>query len=227
MIKYEHCSVNQEMFKIMPELTPRERRFQRTQQAILDAAREIISQQGVEALSIRAIAEKIDYSPAGLYEYYAGKEEIVAELCQQGFQRFSRHLSSVDTKLPPEEYMIELGLAYIDFALKNSDFFLLMFTTAPLLFPNFAVKNKPDAHLSLEDDDAFVILMRGVERCVNQGVFRLQPNYGVLEMARTAWALVHGIAMLQLSLMKAVPFEREQMRIALRIQFSGMKALVI
>lgn len=51
-------------------LTPRERRAQRTRDAILEAARGIISKKGVEALSIRSIADAIDYSPAGLYEYF-------------------------------------------------------------------------------------------------------------------------------------------------------------
>ncbi|NJN55580.1 MAG: helix-turn-helix transcriptional regulator, partial [Anaerolineae bacterium] len=59
----------------MDELTPRERRHLRTKDAILDAARLIIKEQGADALSIRAIAEQIDYSPAGLYEYFGSKEE--------------------------------------------------------------------------------------------------------------------------------------------------------
>ncbi|MFN8491447.1 MAG: TetR/AcrR family transcriptional regulator [Caldilineaceae bacterium] len=208
----------------MAELSPKERRFQRTQQAILDAAREIINQQGVEALSIRAIADKIDYSPAGLYEYYGSKEEIVGALCRQGLHHFARHLRSVDQRLAPEEYMIELGVAYVDFALKNPDFFLLMFTTAPLVLSNFG-EHKADAEQALQDDDAFSILLRGVERCVAVGLFKPQPDYGVLEMARTAWSLVHGIAMLQLSALRDMPFTSDQIRTALRIQFRGMKLL--
>jgi AcrR family transcriptional regulator len=210
----------------MLELTPRERRFQRTQQAVLDAALEIINKQGVEALSIRAIAEKIDYSPAGLYEYYASKEEIIGALCTQGLQHFARHLRSVDKSLPPEAYMIELGVAYVEFALKNPDFFLLMFTTAPLVLPDFA-EHKPNVERALQDDDAFSILVRGVERCVDAGLFYPQPNFGVLEMARTAWALVHGIAMLQLSALRELPFAFDQIRVALRIQFHGMKLLLL
>ena len=53
--------------------------YARTQQAILDAARAIIHEQGPDKLSMRAIADRIDYSPAGLYEYYGSKEEIIAE----------------------------------------------------------------------------------------------------------------------------------------------------
>lgn len=207
------------------ELTPRERRYQRTQQAILNAALELIHEKGVDGLSIRAIAEKIDYSAAGLYEYYGSKEEIISALCMQGFQRFAQHLGAVDKSLPAEMYMSELGLAYIDFALQNTDFFLLMFTTAPLLSPEFSNKNQDSLLDQLDENDAFMLLVRGVERCIDEGFFHPQPGFGALEMARTAWSMVHGIAMLQLSIMQQIPFEREALRIASRLLFNGMKSL--
>lgn len=209
----------------MTQLTTRERRYHRTQQAILDSALEIIHEKGVEALSMRAIADKIDYSAAGLYEYYGSKEEIIAALCGQGFRRFARYLDSVDKSLPAEDYLVEMGLAYVEFALQNADFFLLMFTTAPMLFPNFANPPLPDPNEHLRENDAFTILARGVERCVQEGIFHPQLGYGVLEIARTAWAMTHGIAMLQLTLMRRVPFEKEAMRTALRALSNGTKLL--
>lgn len=209
----------------MTQLTTRERRHQRTQQAILDGALEIIHEKGVEALSMRAIADKIDYSAAGLYEYYGSKEEIILALCMQGFQRFASYLGGVDKTLPIQEYMSEMGLAYIEFALQNTDFFLLMFTTAPMRLPTFANPPVPDPLEHLTEDDAFTILVRGIERCIQEGVFRPQPGYGVLEMARTVWAMTHGIAMLQLTLMQKIPFEKEAMRTALKVMFNGMKSL--
>lgn len=209
----------------MIQLSPKEKRQQRTQQAILDAARQLVHEKGIDGLSMRAIAERIDYSPAGLYEYYGSKEEIIAAVCRQGFQRFAHYLQSVDKTLRAEEYMVEMGLAYIDFALQNSDFFLLMFTTAPLQVQEFQNVNSPKPLEHLAEDDAFTLLVRGVERCVQEGLFHPQPGYGVLEMARTAWGLVHGVAMLQLSLMQNIPFEREAIRTALRALFRGMKAL--
>ena len=112
------------------ELSPRERRRQRTEQAILEAARQIIRKQGIDALSMRGIAEAIDYSPAGLYEYFGSKEEIVYAVIGQGFERFTRALQSVERSLPTRAYIVNVGMAYIDFAVLNPDFFLLMFTTA-------------------------------------------------------------------------------------------------
>ncbi len=199
------------------ELSPRERRHQRTQQAIIDAARQIIRESGVDALSIRAIAERIDYSPAGLYEYFGSKEEIVAAVCAQNFERFARRLAQVDITLPPTEYILELGLSYIDFALRNPDSFLLMFTTIPLSQIN-QKQGMDDLMASMQEDDgAFAILVRGVQRCIDEEIYHSKPGFGVVEMAYTLWSLVHGLAMLRVTSGSIMPFdynavEREALR---------------
>ena len=199
------------------ERTPRERRHQRTQQAIIEAARQIIRESGVDALSIRAIAERIDYSPAGLYEYFGSKEEIVAAVCAQAFERFTRRLAQVDTTLPITEYILELGLSYIDFALRNPDSFLLMFTTFPLL--QVSQKQPPDdlTALMTTDDNAFAILVRGVQRAIDEGIYHPKPGFGVVEVAYALWSLVHGLAMLRVTSGSVMPFdynivERETLR---------------
>ena len=110
------------------ESSPRERRHEKTRQAILDAARKIIATEGTEALSMRAIAQRIDYSPAGLYEYFDSKEEIIGAVCAQGHRRLTEYMQRADPDLPPGELLLQLGLAYVDFAVRNPDFFLLMFT---------------------------------------------------------------------------------------------------
>lgn len=181
------------------DLTPRERRHQRTQHAIIEAARHIIRETGVESLSIRAIAERIDYSPAGLYEYFGSKEEIIAAVCAQNFERFTKRLAQVDKRLAPTAYMLELGLAYIDFAVRNSDSFLLMFTTFPLLQGERRHAFQPEDQGATADNDAFAILIQGVQRCVDAGIYRTTPDFGVIEMAYASWTQVHGMAMLRIT----------------------------
>lgn len=199
------------------ELSPRERRHQRTQQAIIDAARQIIRETGVDSLSIRAIAERIDYSPAGLYEYFGSKEEIVEAVCAQNFERFTKRLAQVDTTLPPTEYILELGLSYIDFAMRNPDAFLLMFTTFPLL--QMAQKSAPADMIETmtAEGSAFGILVHGVQRCIDEGIYRTKAGYGVVEMAYSLWSLVHGLAMLRVTSGSVMPLdyntvEREALR---------------
>lgn len=181
------------------ELTPRERRHQRTQHAIIEAARQIIRETGVESLSIRAIAERIDYSPAGLYEYFGSKEEIIAAVCTQNFERFAKRLAQVDKRLAPTEYMLELGLAYIDFAVHNPDSFLLMFTTFPLLQGGRSHALPPDGQGAKAGHDAFLILVQGVQRCVDAGIYHTTSSFGVVEMAYASWTQVHGMAMLRIT----------------------------
>jgi AcrR family transcriptional regulator len=183
------------------ELSPRERRYQRTQQAILTAARAIVAEGGADKLSMRAIAERIDYSPAGLYEYYGSKEEIIGALCWEGHRTLKRYMAQVPLTLPPDQYLIEIGLAYIRFAVQNPDYFLLIFTamsTRPTLKDEAPAI--PPAEM-MNEDSSFPLLVNGVERAVKSDMIRLLPNLTLLETAYAFWAIVHGAAMLQIKQM--------------------------
>jgi AcrR family transcriptional regulator len=196
---YREVSMQHPIVDDQPEAgsSPRARRFVRTQQAILDAARTIIHEQGIDKLSMRAIAERIDYSPAGLYEYYSGKDEIVTEVCGQGHRKLKAYLAAVDTALPAAAYLVEIGLAYIRFALQNPDYFLLMFTTM-VAGSESNLRQFPSSAM-LQEDSSFPILLQGVQRGLDEGTIRGEPGYGQAEIAYSLWALVHGIAMLRIT----------------------------
>ncbi len=180
-------------------MTPKERRQAKTRQAILDTARKIINSKGIDGLSIRSIAKAIDYSPAGLYEYFASKEEIVWAVCSQGQNRLYEAMAQVDPALPDVEYMIELGTAYLNFAAEYPDFFLLMFTTAPQSMRNQAPPGKEIDKEMMGQDSAFTILVEAMDRGVENGTFVLQHNQTIMELAINAWIQVHGTAMLWLT----------------------------
>jgi AcrR family transcriptional regulator len=173
---------------------PRTRRYLRTKQAILDAALGIINQQGPDALSMRELADRIDYSPAGLYEYFGGKDEIIEAICQQGHEELAAYMDAVDRSLPLKGYMMGIGQAYIRFALNYPDHFLLMFTSATP--PEMRVKDPVDG---LVEGSSFGILVQAIQRGIAEGVYTARPSYGWLEMAYAAWAMVHGIAMLRIT----------------------------
>ena len=115
----------------MTDSTPRERRYARTRQAILDAARQLIAEQGLDKFSLRELARRVDYSPAGLYEYFSSKDEIVTAVAAEGFDRLSAYLDRVASDLPPAERLVAIGLAYVGFAHNNPDYFTLMFSDLP------------------------------------------------------------------------------------------------
>lgn len=185
------------------ELSPRERRHQRTQQAILEAARVLLAEGGADKLSIRAIADRIDYSPAGLYEYYGSKEEIIGALAREGHRTLKRYMERVPLTLPHGEYMVELGLAYIRFALQNPDYFLLIFTTmSPRPSSEGEAPATPPAtpHAeTLRKESSFPLLLNGVDRAVKSGTIQMLGGLTLLDTAYAFWAVVHGAAMLRIT----------------------------
>lgn len=209
----------------MEELSTREIRHARTQEAILDAARRLIRQKGIDGLSMRAIAREIDYSPAGLYEYFAGKEEIVQAVCHQGHRRLTEYMSRADTSLPADQYLMELGQAYIDFAVRNPDFFMLMFTSPETGVTSGVGMDEAMAEMT-QEGSSFGLLLQAVQRGIDEGVFKSGPGYNTLEMAHTAWSMVHGMAMLRIAHLLHFPMdfaalEREGLeRLALALRAS-------
>src|SRR6478672_1258603 len=62
-----------------------ERDREAVRRSILDAARELFVSEGYRNVSIRKIAEKIEYSPAAIYGYFPSKDDIFYALAEEGF----------------------------------------------------------------------------------------------------------------------------------------------
>ena len=189
------------------DLKPHQKRHKRTRQAILDAARDILVQKGIEGLSLRAIARAIDYSPAGLYEYFSGKEEIVCAVADEGHIRLRDAMARVDNTLDPAEHLFQLGRAYLRFAEENPDYFMLMFTTLPQHDPS---ENK-ELNDMMGEQSSFPILWNAVQRGIDSGTFKEREGFGVQEMVFSSWFHMHGLAMLRLTQLKRMPLDFVQL----------------
>lgn len=199
----------------MDETTPRERRQERTRQDILTAALALIVEKGIDKLSLREIARRIDYSPAGLYEYFESKDAIVNAVIVDGAERFSKRLELVPTTLPPDVYLIELGMAYIDFARLYPDHFQLLFSR---LRADRSSLNDP-----FNQYNSYALLVHGVERALQAGIIAIQSGFDLEAIAYTAWALVHGMASLQANHLRDFDADFDAThRHALRIWIDGL-----
>jgi AcrR family transcriptional regulator len=106
----------------------RERERQATQWAILQAALEIASEDNWEAVTIRRLAERIEYSPSAIYKYFEGKEAILLALLRQGFQQqlaALEHISALEQS--PSAHLLQITTTYWDFAWRNPTLYQLMF----------------------------------------------------------------------------------------------------
>ena len=106
----------------------RERERQATQQAILQAALEIASEEGWESVTMRRLAERIEYSPSAIYKYFEDKEAILLALLRQGFQRQLAALEQISTQAhSPSARLLQIAGAYWDFAWQHPILYQLMF----------------------------------------------------------------------------------------------------
>jgi AcrR family transcriptional regulator len=95
-------------------------------QLILDAALELLEREGFDGLSIRKIAERIEYAPATIYLYYRDKDQLLFELHNVGFARFMAKMSECLVEPTAAERLRVMGQKYIEFALDNPQLYHLM-----------------------------------------------------------------------------------------------------
>lgn len=99
------------------------------QERILEAALDIIIQEGFPAFTMRRLASKIGMTAPNIYNYYKSKDELYISLIIQGFEMLRRELISVYEKYEdPVERGVAIARTYVLFGLKHSSYYDIMFT---------------------------------------------------------------------------------------------------
>ena len=149
-------------------------------QALLDAALEIISNDGLEGLSLRGIAREVGVSQAAPYSHFKNRNALLAAVAQLGFRKLSKDMRRADPGVGDNgDRLLALGVAYVRFAAKHRELYALMFSKEFRGAEEFeALKNTAT--------DSYGIITSAVTRRVGKA----GSNSGTL----AAWALVHGIA---------------------------------
>ena len=109
----------------------RKREKTELRQEILDAARRIFREEGFDALTMRRVANAIEYSPTTIYLYFKNKADLVQAICDELFTVLGRRLQDFAGKhTDPLEYL-EAGLrAYIEVGLKHPSHYYVAFVAA-------------------------------------------------------------------------------------------------
>lgn len=95
--------------------------------SILSAARDLFVAEGYASVSIRKIAERIEYSPAAIYSYFASKDDIFLALAEEGFHRLDEKVQSAMKTGDPLEDVRANWWAFYEFAQEQPAYFQLMF----------------------------------------------------------------------------------------------------
>lgn len=165
-----------------------QRQKEDTRKSILAAALQIVKQDGWAALSMRKIADVIEYTAPIIYEYFPNKEGILFELTRQGYVNLGLKVKAArDSKTDLEERLEAMWLAYWDFAFEESEFYQLMYGVQVNCCEMY--KKMPEAEYTTDlFYDAIEVLL--IKKPISDDISDLKYY--------TFWSLIHGLISLNL-----------------------------
>lgn len=151
---------------------------------ILEAAVQLFLQNGYESVTMRGIADRIEYSASTIYLYFKNKTEIVAAICSETFETLIESLEEIESRnLPPLEAFTAGIRCYIDFGLQNPHQYQLVFGSAT---PDEFVDSSGTNDLGRK---ALEHLGRAIHRCQQAGIFEPRDPFSE---AICVWMHLHG-----------------------------------
>jgi AcrR family transcriptional regulator len=164
---------------------------------ILDAARQMFAEEGYEQLSMRRLAERIEYSPTTIYLYFEDKDDLFRAVCEETFAKLVRRLERHRQQHEEDPVAwLRAGLCeYIDFGLKHPEHYTVTFMR----------RTKMESAKDFEGSagqEAFDILREAVAACIEADRFRPVDREVA---AQVLWMGVHGLVALLIA-KKGFPF---------------------
>lgn len=185
----------------------RQREKQATRDGILQAAKTIARAEGWGAVTVRKLADAIEYSPPTIYEYFDNKDAVLNELVHDGFTELTQELRQASNQSTvPAEQLLAIGLAYYRFAKDQPELYRIMHGMGGVaLDPGVVATN---AQLAGE---------------VSQGVLHnwaaeSDIQLDELEAVELLWSTLHGLTLLGASNRLGGGDERAERLIARAIQ---------
>jgi AcrR family transcriptional regulator len=171
----------------------RDREKSEVRTKVMSAARELFANEGVEAVSMRKIAEAVEYSPTVIYAHFTDKEALLREICNEDFAALAHVFHEIAAIHDPIERIRHIGRRYIQFGLKYPNHYRLMFMTKHLTGP----KDEEDCGKGNPDEDAYALVRQTVAEAIAAG--RLPPESTDVDLiSQVLWAAVHGVVSLEI-----------------------------
>jgi AcrR family transcriptional regulator len=171
-------------------LERKERDKQEMRLMILEAAKEVFVAEGFEKASIRAIAERIEYSPATIYLYFKDKNELLFAVHELGFDKLLEEMeSAIEGIYNPFEELRRRGYAYMKFAFENPEMYDLMFIL------NAPMDTLKEEEIWNSGHKCFILLCETLQR----GIESKQLKFKNVEVAAMSiWSFMHGMVSLRI-----------------------------
>lgn len=165
----------------------KERQKTEMRHAILEAALRLFSDDGFDNVTMRKIADEIEYSVGTIYLYFKDRDEIFFELHKMGFEEFFKRQLAIQNIADPLQRLTDHGLAYIQFAIDQPQYYDLMFISR---IPTKTIKEEQDWKSGHRTYD---LLKLNISQAKDSGHFK---DVNLEVAAFSLWSFVHGISSL-------------------------------
>jgi len=174
------------------EDSPAERRRRKVREAIIGAAEHIFTEEGESGISMRRLAEAIDYSPAAIYKYFASKDELFTAIRNTFFERLLEHIHAAMEEGGETHILCARCMrAYIETGLEEPNHYMMAFSAGGA---ERAIREHSEDEVSYQAESLLVSM---IEKGKEEGVFRdIDPKVA----SKAVWASLHGLTMLIVSL---------------------------
>ena len=185
----------------------RQREKEQVRVAILEKARELVLTEGWEALSIRKIADAIEYSVPVIYDHFANKEAILYEFAAEGSRKLGKQVSQARRKHDnPVEQLKAIAEAYWNFALKHPEYYRLMYGVGM-------------ACCKCGDEDGEIFETQVMEVIRDQVARSKYKATNVCLKFHTFWSILHGLVSIKIT--EQSPQDRELNKLVLQDAIEG------
>lgn len=168
-------------------LERRLRQKEEVKTSILQAAWQLVLEEGWQALSIRKIADAIEYSVPVIYSHFENKDAILQEFTKEGFQLLTEEVSRQrDSQTEASQQLEAIAQGYWDFAFANKEFYQLMFG---LGIPRCEQVNQVAEMKQFSD-----VLIGVIQEVISTSK---QPQVDAFLKFHTYWSILHGLVSIQ------------------------------
>lgn len=166
----------------------------RLRDEILDAVDEMLmANPSPDAVSIRAVAEKVGCTPPAIYLHFFDKQELLFDVCARRFRQLNEAVDAAVNAVPPSEDLarLEAGVrAYIQFGLEYREHYRILFMGRSILTPEQLDELRNKGITGMDP------LLERCRKCLKAGVVKGDDEK---MMAFGLWSLAHGVVSLQIA----------------------------
>jgi AcrR family transcriptional regulator len=162
---------------------------------ILEAAGRIVAREGFANLTMRRLADAIDYSPASLYLHFGSRDDIAWELCFQGYRQLLDSLLPCAGIVDPLARLQAIGEGYVRFGMENVETYRLIFMEDPRY--TTSVITRRDVNSDVPGAKTFSMVVGAFAQLKNQD--RIAKDLDSRLLAEAFWSAIHGIVSLKIT----------------------------